>query len=178
MSKTLKGLLVGAVATEALDRLSILLYEKEKDSTRIRENEARGGLHAYEAAVDRISRRLKMPLQKKDLEVWGWRLHKATGILGGAAYSALRSRRPRVGSGLGMNFGAAFFFAVDEILVPALKLTPGPCAFSWKVHARGAVSHLAYGVAAETCYRLWDRVAARVRERASPPSLGGVEAAV
>ena len=44
--------------------------------------------------------------------------------------------------------------------MPLLRWTPGPRAFSWKVHARGAASHLAYGVAAEVAARIIDRVAA------------------
>jgi len=43
---------------------------------------------------------------------------------------------------------------VDELMMPLSRLTPGPRAFSWKVHARGAAAHLAYGVAAETAARL------------------------
>jgi len=41
-------------------------------------------------------------------------------------------------------------------MMPLLRLTPGPLAFSWKVHARGAAAHLAYGVGAEATARLLD----------------------
>ena len=78
------------------------------------------------------------------------------GLLGGPAYLALRRRFPALRWGCGLGFGAVFFLAVDELLVPLTGLTPGPRAFSWKVHARGAAAHLAYGVAAEGAARLLD----------------------
>ena len=67
---------------------------------------------------------------------------------------AAAARLPAARGGRGLVFGTAFFALVDELLVPALRLTPGPRAFSWRVHARGAASHLAYGVAAESAARL------------------------
>ena len=45
---------------------------------------------------------------------------------------------------------AAFFLPVDGLLMPATDLTPGPRAFDLKVHGRGAVAHVAWGVAAES----------------------------
>jgi hypothetical protein len=62
-----------------------------------------------------------------------------------------------VRAGRGLAFGAAFFLIVDELLTLLLKLSPGPRAFSWKVHARGAASHAAYGLAAEAAARLVQR---------------------
>jgi uncharacterized membrane protein YagU involved in acid resistance len=93
-------------------------------------------------------------LDRRQVARWGWLFHKTFGLLGGIGYLALRRRFPKIGAAYGLPFGTAFFLLVDEILVPALRLTPGPRAFSWKVHGRGAVSHIAYGVAAERAAKL------------------------
>ncbi len=152
-SPVLGGLLVGAAATEALDLVSIVVYEKESSLLRFRENRTRHFKHAYERAVSDFARKLGRPLTRKEMHVWGWRFHKTFGTATGLLYSALRKRYPRVGAGAGLAFGAAFFVIVDELLMPLQGWTPGPQAFSWKVHARGAAAHVAYGVAAELAWR-------------------------
>jgi hypothetical protein len=147
------GLVAGLCATEALDWLSTVIYERQDRRSRRAEDRARGHRHAYEVAVDRLARRLGLAPTRKQVARWGWRFHKVFGVLGGPAYLLLRRTFPAVGRGGGLVFGSLFFFVVDELLVPALRLSPGPRAFSWKVHARGAVSHLAYGIAAEATAR-------------------------
>jgi hypothetical protein len=82
-------------------------------------------------------------------------LHWALGIGAGAAYALLRRRFRALGSGLG---GTAFWTAVDEGLVPALGLTPGPRAFPWQVRARGLVGHLTFGTVTDRTLRLLDAV--------------------
>jgi hypothetical protein len=147
------GLVTGVCATQALDWVSILLYEGQRRRTRRAEDRARRHRHAYEVAVAALARRLRLAPNRKQVARWGWRFHKAFGLLGGPAYLLLRRTFPRLSRGGGLVFGTLFFLVVDELLVPALRLSPGPRAFSWKVHARGALSHLAYGVAAETTAR-------------------------
>ncbi len=154
----LRGLVVGLCATQALDWLSIALYRAESRKTRARENGARGNRHAYERAVEMMAQRFGRRLSDRQIGRWGWRFHKVFGVAAGPAYLALRRRWPSVRWGCGLAFGAAFFLVVDELLVPVARLTPGPSAFGWKVHARGAAAHLAYGVAAEATARLLDRV--------------------
>jgi hypothetical protein len=149
-----RGIVVGLCATTALDWLSMLLYEKEDAETRAAEERARGGRHAYEVAVARLSERAGVRLSDEAITTWGWRFHKAFGLAGGVGYLLLRRLFPRLRWGRGLAFGMAFFLVVDEILVPALALTPGPRAFPWKVHARGAAAHVAYGIAAESSARL------------------------
>jgi hypothetical protein len=152
-SSLLQGVVIGIAATQALDWLSIVLYENEDRATRRAEDRARGNLHAYERALDRTLRASGVKLPVAQVRRWGWRFHKVFGALGGVGYLLARRRNPKIGYGSGLAFGVGFFLLVDELLIPALRLTPGPRAFSWKVHARAAVSHLAYGVAAERVAR-------------------------
>ena len=153
----LRGLVVGLCATQALDWVSIALYEGESRKTRERENAVRGQRHAYERAVDMMAQRFGRRLSDEQIGKWGWRFHKLFGVLSGPGYLALRRLFPRLRRGGGLLFGAAFFLVVDELMGPLARLTPGPLSFGWKVHARGAAAHLAYGVAAETTARLLDR---------------------
>jgi uncharacterized membrane protein YagU involved in acid resistance len=159
MKSLLKGLVVGYVATEALDRISVLLYERESEELRKAENLTRAR-QAYEKAVERIAKAFSIQLTDRQIQEWGWRFHRAFGFLGGVQYLALRKRMPVLSRAGGVVFGLVFFLVVDEFIIYLLKLSPGPTKFSWKVHARGAVSHLAYGIAAENTVRTWDRLAA------------------
>jgi len=151
-----QGLVVGLCATQALDWLSILMYEGEARATRVQEDDARGHRHAYEIAVERAARYAGYRLTDEQVHRWGWRFHKTFGVLGGIAYLGMRRAVPSLRRGCGLVFGTAFFLTVDELLIPLLRLSPGPLAFSWKVHARGAAAHLAYGVTAEATARLLD----------------------
>lgn len=156
-----KGALLGLAGGAALDALSIAIYQNEDLSTRIAEDAARKNRHAYEVAVSQIAGVFGKRLSRRQEKTLGWRFHQGFGLLGGIGYAALRRRNKRVGVGMGLAFGAVFFLIADELLMPLLGWTPGPGKFSWKVHARGAVSHVAYGVAAETTARLLDRAVAK-----------------
>ncbi len=152
-----KGLIAGLAGTQALDAVSTWLYKAESPLDRFRENRSRGFLHAYERAVDRIASRFGKRLSRGEKKAWGWRFHKAFGLAGGLLYVVLRRRFPAIARGNGLLFGAAFFLLVDELLMPATGLTPGPQAFDAKVHGRGAVAHIAWGVAAESALRFYER---------------------
>jgi hypothetical protein len=145
----LKGLVVGIVATQALDLVGSLIYENEDKKTRRNEDAVRNGRQAYEVAIAKIAKRFGRTLTREEEKIWGWRFHKTFGVLGGIQYVSLREKYPRIAAGYGLVYGATFFVIADEILLYPLKLTPGPLNFSWKVHARGAMAHTAYGVAAE-----------------------------
>lgn len=161
-STPVKGALIGLAAGGALDLVSIAIYEREGRAARLAENVARRGRPVYEVAVDQFARAAGKRLSRTQRQVWGWRFHQAFGLLGGVGYAALRRRHPRIGAGMGLLFGAAFFLLGDEVMMPLAGWSPGPRAFSWKVHARGAAAHLAYGVAAEATARVLDRAVAAV----------------
>ena len=153
-----ESLAIGWVATEALDWLSVALYERGTDADRRQENEARDHKHAYEVAAEKICSRFGVTLSREELGIWGWRFHKSIGLGSGLLYAMLRKRNPKLGAGNGLAFGALFFFLIDEVMAPLSGFSPGPRAFSWKVHTRGAISHIAYGVAAETAVRVIERI--------------------
>lgn len=153
-----ESLAIGWVATQVLDWVSVALYERQPGRERREENRARGKFQAYERAVAKVNEKFGLGLSREEIAVWGWRFHKSLGIGTGMLYVALRRKNPRLGLGLGLGFGAAFFLLLDELAMPLSKLTPGPRAFSWKVHARGAAAHVAFGVAAETAVRVAERI--------------------
>jgi uncharacterized membrane protein YagU involved in acid resistance len=163
LSLLVEGTVVGLAATKALEWLSGYLYEREDPRTREAEDRARGELAAYERAVAQLAGKLGKRLDRHQLATWGWRLHKSFGVGMGVAYVALRRRYPQLGAAFAPAFGAALFLFADELLLPLAGWTPGPRAFPWQTHARGAVSHLAYGVAAEAAARAFERVESRVR---------------
>ena len=154
-----RGLGVGFAATQTLDVISSLLYEKQNAQTRLAEDRARGGRQAYEVAVARVAKKLGRELSEDEIKYWGWKFHRAFGLLGGLQYMLLRRALPRIGFGLGLGFGIGFFLLTDEFLIYLLRLTPGPSKFSWKAHARGAVAHIAYGVVAELTARSFELLA-------------------
>lgn len=166
MRTLLKGIIIGGAATQALDLVSERIYRGEGRWLRFRENAARGFLHAYERAVSNMASAAGVSLTRRQRQRYGWAFHKLFGAVGGLGYAALRQRYPRIGTGRGALFGVAFFALADELLMPVLGLTPGPTRFSWKVHARGAAAHVAYGVAAELAARVLDRFAPRLPARA------------
>lgn len=153
-----RGIGTGFLATQALDLVSIWLYENLDWKTREHEDTARSGRQAYEVAVDKIARGLGYSLSEDQLKFWGWKFHRAFGLLGGLQYLLLRRKFPQIGRGLGLGYGIAFFLVADQFLIYLLKLTPGPTQFPFRTHARGAIAHIAYGVVAELAARSYERI--------------------
>jgi hypothetical protein len=156
-SSLVKGAVVGLAASQALDRISGYWYENEPIDERVKEDSARNFRHVYEVAVSQLASLFGKRLSTEQERKYGWRFHQAFGLLNGFVYVSVRKRFPRIGVGHGLLFGAAFFLLVDELMMPLFKWSPGPRKFNWKVHARGAVSHIAYGVAAESAYRMMEK---------------------
>ena len=155
----LKGAIAGAVATFVMGKVTSYLYEHEDPDVRREEDEARGGRTAYETAADKAAVAAGTTLAPRQRQELGSAIHWALGIGAGAAYAVLRRRVQVLGSAAGTAFGTGFWAFLDEGLVPALGLTPGPTAFPWQAHARGFVGHLTFGTVTDGTLRLLDRLA-------------------
>ena len=153
-----KGAIAGAVATYVMGRITTLLYDRENRQARKQEDDARGGGTAYGAAAEKGAELVGRRLSKEEREQAGSAIHWALGMGAGAAYAVTRRRLAFLGSTVGTAFGTAFWGFVDEGLVPALGLTPGPLAFPWQAHARGFVGHLTFGTVTDGTLRVLDRV--------------------
>jgi hypothetical protein len=155
----IKGAIAGAVATWVMGKVTTSLYEREDRGARQREDSARGGRTAYGTAAEKAARAVSVPLDDEERERYGAAVHWALGIGSGAVYAIVRRRLAWIGRLAGVGFGTAFWAAVDEGLVPALGLTPGPRAFPWQTHARGLAGHLTFGTVTDGTLRLLDAVA-------------------
>lgn len=152
------GALAGAAATFLMDRATTVLYERQDDAVKRREDEARGGDTAYGSAARKLANALGVELSDAQRKAAGSALHWMVGVGAGATYGALRRRVPGAAAGQGTAFGTAFFLLMDEGANTALGLTPPPSAFPWQAHARGLAGHLVYGVVADTLLDAADRL--------------------
>jgi hypothetical protein len=155
----LKGAIAGAVATFVMGKVTSYMYEHEDPEARRKEDAARRGRSAYEAAAEKAASAAGTSLAPTQRQELGSAIHCALGIGAGAAYALFRRRVQILGGAAGTAFGTAFWAFLDEGLVPALGLTPGPTAFPWQAHARGLVGHLTFGTVTDGTLRLLDRVA-------------------
>jgi Protein of unknown function (DUF1440) len=155
----IKGAIAGAVATWVMGKVTTGLYDREDRGARRREDAARRGRTAFGEAAEKAANAVSIPLSDQERKRYGGAIHWALGIGSGAVYAVVRHRLSWVGRLSGVGFGTAFWAAVDEGLVPALGLTPGPGAFPWQTHARGLAGHLTFGTVTDGTLRLLDAVA-------------------
>lgn len=154
-----KGALAGAAATWVMGQVTTWLYKQESEEVRDREKPARGGKSAYGVAAENTAGVAQIELSDQDRKQAGQTIHWALGIGAGAAYAVMRKRWTATARLKGLPFGTGFFLFVDEVLNPALGLTPGPQAFPWQTHARGLGGHLTFGLVSEMVLEGLDRVA-------------------
>lgn len=145
----LRGALAGAAATWAMTRVTTFLYERQPERATEREREARGGETAYVTAARKAGELVGRELSEEGRQKAGTALHWSLGLDAGITYAFLRPHLPGPRALRALGFGVAYFALMDEVAVPALRLTPGPGAFPWQTHARGLAGHLAFGLAAE-----------------------------
>jgi hypothetical protein len=150
----LDGVVAGLAATWLMGQVTELLYERENPAAREREDRVREGKSSYGTAAEKIAKLAGTSLSDEQRKRYGSGLHWALGAGAGAAYALLRDRMPAVGAAGGLLFGTAFFLLMDEGVVYALGLTPGPSKFPWQSHARGLAGHLTYGATAERALTL------------------------
>ena len=144
------GMIAGALATWLMDKVTTALYEREDREARRREDQARGGKTAYGVAAEKIARLANKQLSDDERSRYGNDIHWTLGLMAGALYGVLRPRVSAARVGHGIVFGSAFFLVMDELVTPALGLTPGPLAFPWQTHARGLAGHLIFGTVVDT----------------------------
>lgn len=155
----LDGVVAGIAATWLMGKVTELLYERENPAAREREERARQGRSAYGTAAEKVARLTGESLSDEQRKRYGRRIHWALGAGAGATYALLRDRMPAASAAGGLLFGTAFFMMMDEGLVYALGLTPGPRKFPWQSHARGLAGHLAFGATAERALALMEGAA-------------------
>lgn len=154
LADVVDGVLAGVAATWLMGRVTTLLYERERDAVRQREQDARGGSTAYGVAAEKAAHVVGRELSEDQRKRYGSRVHWALGAAAGAVYGVLRPRLSDVSAARGLAYGTAFWLLVDEGANWALGLTPGPTQFPWETHARGLAGHLAFGATADTVLRV------------------------
>lgn len=145
VADVIDGAIAGAVATWMMGKTTTVLYERENEAARQREDQARHGKTAYGIAAEKGAALIGKQLTDDQRKRYGERIHWALGIGAGAVYGALRPRSPVLSAAGGLLFGTAFFLLMDEGANTALRLTPPPNAFPWQAHARGLAGHLVFG---------------------------------
>lgn len=153
------GAVAGAVATWVMGAVTTVLYERENEAARQREDDARQGKTAYGVAAEKAAELVGTELSEDQCKRYGEAVHWALGIGAGAVYGALRPRLSASSLGGGLAFGVAFWLLIDEGANTALRLTPGPSAFPWQTHARGLAGHLVFGAVANTTLAAVQRAA-------------------
>jgi hypothetical protein len=152
------GAVAGLAATWIMDRVDWFLYRREPARSRHRTWGVRPqGKDPAHVLASRASEALGGEPVPQGHPA-GLAVHYAIGVAPAALYGALRERVPAVGAGSGLAFGAAMFVIEDEIANPLLGAAAAPQRYPWQPHARGFVSHLVYGVAADAALTLAQRL--------------------
>lgn len=152
-----RGLVAGAVATWAMEKVTAFVWKHEDEEARNRYEEVTGGRYPPMRMAERADDLLRIGLSKEKRPHLAHGLHWAYGLGAGSAYSVLRDRVPGATAGRGLLFGALFSLVGDELLTSVTGLAEPPCAYPWQAHARGLVGHLAFGVVADATLHILDR---------------------
>jgi putative membrane protein len=102
---------------------------------------------------------LDRDLTQREKDVAGPAIHYGFAALAGAIYGGLAEVTDVTTSGFGALFGTLLFLGADEVVVPALKLSPPPGKVSADKHLYGWVSHLVYAASLEGARRGLQRAA-------------------
>jgi hypothetical protein len=137
------GAAAGALGTSWMSpaRSVMVRFQSEADQRRERE------VSYPDKSPARAAKKLAEPLgiELEDPKTAGHVISWTYGMLWGAGY-ALLSRGtkglPLLG---GVALGATLWAIGDEIMVPALRLAPGPKKFPLSTHVNALGCHLAYG---------------------------------
>lgn len=148
------GAVAGALGVWAMDRLDWFMFRHEDAGARRQTRQARpGGMDPAHVAANRAAGALGTALVPRHPHPAGMAVHYSLGVGPGAIYGVLQDRVPVVGAGRGALWGATLFLAQDEVLNAVTGLSGKPKEYPWQAHGRGLVSHLVYGVVADTAIR-------------------------
>ena len=86
---------------------------------------------------------------ESDKKIGSQVVHYGFGTAMGLLYGAFADKIPTVRAGGGTLFATSLWLGADEIIVPALKLSPPPADSPMKTHIYGLASHLVYGLTVE-----------------------------
>lgn len=92
---------------------------------------------------------LDAPVPEEYREQAGQAVHYITGAVLGGIYGVITEYKPEASAGFGGAYGIATSALLDEGVVPAAGLAPGPDDTPLAQHAYGAASHLVYGIVLE-----------------------------
>lgn len=150
LSKALMGAAAGAVGVWALDRTDWLMWNHEDEDAKLRTNAVRPygepPAHVLTHKAEELAGVDPTPEQH---EIAGVVTHYGIGIGPGVAYALFRDKLPGRGVLRGLLFGLGVFAVQDELLNAGSGLGAKPGKYPWQAHARGLVSHLAFGVTTE-----------------------------
>ena len=141
------GAAVGYGASWTMDRATGWYLERQSEASRRREDEIEPG-GAPVLAGRKLAGWVGRKVSDDEAARIGFVVHRSLGVAYGMTAAALA----RAGKGpvkAGIATGVAAFVLVDEGVVSTL-FTPPPWAYPVESHLRGAIGHLAYGVAAGT----------------------------
>lgn len=146
----------GAIGTYCMNqtfKLAAKLQRSKEHEQRPKEKQ--------EPATEKLARKVLEPvgiqLEGARKKKAGQAVHWGYGTFWGALYGMMHGRIPYAGRLFGLGFGLGLFIFGDEVLVPALRLSPPPNKIPLPVHLSALAAHLAYGSAAEGSYRLLRR---------------------
>jgi hypothetical protein len=92
-------------------------------------------------------------LKESEKEPAGAVVHYLFGVATGGFYGALAEVAPAITIGAGLPFGAVFWLAADEMVVPALGLSEKPTEYPLSTHAYSFFSHTVYALTVEAIRR-------------------------
>lgn len=158
VSKAMMGAAAGAVGTWALDRTDWRMWKHESEDARLQTNAVRPfGEPPAHVLASKVEQILGLEPTPEQHEIAGAVVHYGIGIGPAIVYSMVRDKLPAEGPVRGLLYGFALFLLQDEGVNAATGVGAKPQSYPWQAHARGLVSHLAYGVVTEMVLNVMDR---------------------
>lgn len=140
------GLAAGCVATKVTDLAQPSLSKATPESEKAREPEMPAGGSAMSAACKAVDL-ADVNAGQCELKTLRTVIHYGLGASWGLLYVFLRRNSGMSALGAGVVNGTALSLIIDEMVNPALNITPEASAYPMSSHLRGLVAHLIFGAA-------------------------------